>query len=110
MGEEFFYSGPGRPVLKKPEPAFWEIDPRSSGFIASTIPQILEMQEATRAAIEKVLKSGAQEYHVGSRGLTRLSLKDLRETLAYWDNALAAVGPAGNLSSIQTRRGVPTDT
>ena len=60
---------------------FWNTPGSSGGSMALTPAIITEMQQATLAAIQKVLSSGAQEYHIGSRGLKRLSLEDLRKML-----------------------------
>lgn len=60
------------------------------------------------AAIRKAVNSGAYEYHVGSRGLKRFTLKELQDLLAFWTNA-ANDAALGYSSAIQTRRGVPCD-
>jgi hypothetical protein len=88
---------------------FWDI-PAGGGSIALTPEYIAAMQAATFEAIRKTLNSGVQEYHVGSRGLKRLSLKDLQDLFDYWRNAAGAISPDGiTMSAIQTRRGVPCD-
>ena len=88
---------------------FWNISPASSGGSVWTPEIVEEYRQATLTAIQKVLSSGAQEYHIGSRGLKRLSLEDLRNLLEFWSNASAAISPNGSTSAIQTRRGVPCD-
>jgi len=88
---------------------FWDIPGAGGGSIALTPDYIVAMQAATFEAIQKTLSSGVQEYHVGSRGLKRLSLKDLQDLFDYWRNAAGAIGPNGTMSAIQTRRGVPCD-
>lgn len=98
---------------RPPKPAgaaveFWETG-ASGGSITWTPAIVEQYRAATLAAIQKVLSSGAQEYHIGSRGLKRLSLEDLRKLLEFWSNAASAIGPAGVVSAIQTRRGVPCD-
>ena len=88
---------------------FWELPGTGGGSIVWTPVLIEEARAATLEALMKVLASGVEEYHVGSRGLKRLSLEDLRKLLDYWTNAAAAVSPSGVVSAIQTRRGVPCD-
>ena len=88
---------------------FWNISPTSGGSVTWTPAIVEEYRQATLAAIQKVLSSGAQEYHIGSRGLKRLSLEDLRKLLEFWSNASAAISPNATVSAIQTRRGVPCD-
>ena len=84
---------------------FWDIPAGSGGF---TYEYCILMRDATLAAINKLLRSGVQEYHVGSRGLKRLSLKDLQDFLKFWINA-ANDAALGYSSAIQTRRAVPCD-
>ena len=67
------------------------------------------MVEATLAAIKQTLDSRTQEYHVGSRGLKRLSIPDMQNLLDYWRNAAGAIGPNGTMSAIQCRRARPCD-
>ena len=86
---------------------FWNIS--SGGSVSWTPAVVEEYRQATLDAIQKVLSSGAQEYHIGSRGLKRLSLENLRNLLEFWSNASAAISPNGSTSAIQTRRGVPCD-
>jgi hypothetical protein len=84
---------------------FWVTTPPSGGF---TFEYCILQRDAVMAAINKVLASGVEEYHVGSRGLKRLSLKDLRDWLQFWLNA-ANDAALGFSSAIQTRRAVPCD-
>jgi hypothetical protein len=84
---------------------FWVITRPSGGF---PYDYCILQRDATMAAINKVLTSGVEEYHVGSRGLKRLSLKDLMDYLQFWINA-ANDAALGYSSAIQTRRGVPCD-
>lgn len=103
-------AGPPDPNAAGAGIRFWEIPGTTAGgSIAWTPVLIEEARGATLDALMKVLASGVEEYHVGSRGLKRLSLEDLRKLLDYWTNAAAAIGPNGVVSAIQTRRGVPCD-
>lgn len=97
-----------QPVTVAPriEPAFWVISiPRTGGW---PYDYCIAMRDAVVAAMNKVLTSGVEEYHVGSRGLKRLSLPDLQDLLVFWVNA-ANDAALGITSAIQTRRGVPCD-
>ena len=69
----------------------------------------LAQRDAVAAALMRAVESGVVEYHIGSRGLKRFSLKELQDLLMFWSNAAndAALGVAG--SSIQSRRAVPCD-
>jgi hypothetical protein len=73
-----------------------------------TYAYCVERRDAVVAALDKVLASGVQEYHIGSRGLTRLSLKDLQDLLVFWTNA-ANNAALGYSSAIQSRRAAPCD-
>lgn len=84
---------------------FWDTTPPQGGF---TLAICIEMREATLEAMRRVLASGVKSYHVGSRGLERLSLEDLRKLLEFWTNA-ANDALLGFSSAIQTRRAVPCD-
>jgi hypothetical protein len=68
----------------------------------------IQMRDSVLAAMQAALASGVVEYHVGSRGLKRFTLKELQDLLSFWQNAAndAALGPA---SAIQSRRAVPCD-
>ncbi len=66
------------------------------------------MRNLASDAIVKALNSGTYEYHVGSRGLKRFTLRELQDMLGFWSNA-AADAALGTYSAIQTRRAVPCD-
>jgi hypothetical protein len=57
--------------------------------------------------MSKLLSTGVSEYHVGSRGVKKFTLKELQDILAWWQWQLqtAMVG-----SSIIAKRAIPTDT
>jgi len=59
-------------------------------------------------ALMAALNSGVFEYHIGSRGLKRYSLKELEAVIQFWSNA-AADAALGTYSAIQCRRAVPCD-
>jgi hypothetical protein len=65
-----------------------------------------EMVDEILDAIRRTLKSGVLKYNVGSRGLERLSLKDLMDALNFWTKQLE-LATAG--SSIIAKRAIPTD-
>jgi hypothetical protein len=92
-------------TVVSPTIAFWETGVPNSGW---DYIYCITRRDAVVAAMDKVLASGVQEYHVGSRGLTRLSLRDLQDLLVFWTNA-ANSAALGYSSAIQTRRGVPCD-
>ena len=61
-------------------------------------------------AIRRATASGVVEYHIGSRGLRRFDLKELRELFAFWSNAAQdAMAMSSMGSAIQSRRAVPCD-
>jgi hypothetical protein len=93
------------PSLKLAQVNFWDISYPRGGFPYDIC--ILK-RDAVLAAMDKVLASGVEEYHVGSRGLKRLSLKDLQDLLKFWTNA-ANDAALGISSAIQSRRAVPCD-
>jgi hypothetical protein len=65
----------------------------------------LEVAEAMRKCMAS---GGVQEYHIGSRGLKRYTLKDLQDLYAFWTNE-ANTCMDFPPSSIQCRRGIPCD-
>ena len=85
--------------------SFWQ-----TNIIRSGLPYeiCVQMRDAVLEAMGKALASGVVEYHVGSRGLRRFTLKELQDLLTFWQNAAndAAQGP---MSAIQSRRAVPCD-
>jgi hypothetical protein len=85
--------------------SFWPI-PRIGRSTLLPPDIIREMIEATLEAIKRTLASGVQSYNIGSRGLTRLSLKDLMDALDFWRKELE-IAEGG--SSIVAKRAVPTD-
>ena len=65
-----------------------------------------QMRDEILVAMSKALASGVVEYHVGSRGLKRFTLKELQDLLIFWTNQLQAEIMG---SGIIVRRGIPTD-
>lgn len=53
------------------------------------------------AAEDKVAEG--QSYSIGDRALTRADLKEIRETITYWDNKVQSLSRGG----MRTRRAVP---
>jgi hypothetical protein len=86
---------------------FWQVP---ANYVSGSLPYdyCIQMRDATLAAMQRVLSSNVQEYHVGSRGLKRLSLSDLQNLLTFWMNA-ANDAALGAYSGIQSRRAVPCD-
>jgi hypothetical protein len=64
----------------------------------------LEVSEAMR----KAMQSGVAEYHVGSRGLKRYTLKELQDLYAFWTHE-ASTNEGDPASSIKCKRGIPCD-
>jgi len=84
---------------------FWPIPHMGRGTILP--PDICqEMIDEILDAIRRTLKSGVQQYHVGSRGLQYISLNDLLKALDFWTKQLEL---AQTGSSIICKRGIPTD-
>jgi hypothetical protein len=94
-----------QPVSSAPSVNFWTIVVRPGGW---PYDYCIIRRDAVVAAMDAVLASGVEEYHAGSRGLKRLSLKDLQNLLVFWTNA-ANDAALGFSSAIQTRRAVPCD-
>jgi hypothetical protein len=90
---------------------FWEIPAaiyQSSGISYLYPPALCkEMISATMDAMRKALSTGVVEYHVGSRGLKRFTLAELKDFLGFWNNMWDASIWGG---SIVARRAIPTDT
>jgi hypothetical protein len=90
---------------------FWEIPVATyhSSSISYLYPASLckEMINATMDAMRKALATGVVEYHVGSRGLKRFTLAELKDFLGFWNNMWDASMWGG---SIVARRAIPTDT
>lgn len=78
-------------------------------YVGWSVAYCIERRDAVVAAIDRAVESGVAEYHIGSRGLKRFTLKELTDLLHFWMNAAndAAMGVAG--SSIQSRRAIPCD-
>lgn len=71
-------------------------------------PELInQMINAILQAMSKAISSGVAEYHVGSRGLKRFTLKELTDLLAFWKQQELLTANGG--SSMMARRGVPTD-
>lgn len=85
---------------------FWETPPISS--LTRLYPPSLcqEMIVATLEAMRRALASGTVEYHIGSRGLKRFTLAELKDFLGFWNTMLDASIWGG---SIVARRAIPTD-
>jgi hypothetical protein len=86
--------------------AFWETPPISSLSLLYPPALCQEMIHATLDAMRKALASGTVEYHIGSRGLKRFTLAELKDFLGFWNTMLDASIWGG---SIVARRGIPTD-
>jgi hypothetical protein len=85
---------------------FWPVvAPRTGGF---SYDFAILCRDEVVVAIRKAVNSGTVEYHIGSRGLKRFSLKELQDLLAFWTNA-ANDAALGYSSAIQTRRAAPCD-
>ena len=99
-------TGLGKPLRSEGETVpWWPLPPKSAvRAIDETTAQ--EMIDLIIETMRRVLNSGAQEYHIGSRGLKRLNLGDLKDLLDWWTQTKedAAAG-----SSIKSRRAMPTD-
>jgi len=66
---------------------------------------ILEIMQA----MEKALATGVVEYHIGSRGLKRFTLKELTDLLDWWRGEdIIALDPSIG-RGMQARRAYPTD-
>ena len=94
-----------QPVACPTTIGFWPLPVLPTGIPYSIC--IVRRDEAI-AAYDRALKSGVVEYHVGSRGLKRFTLKELLDAVNYWVNAAndAALGAS---SAIQSRRAIPCD-
>ena len=57
---------------------------------------------------EKAVATG-QSYKIGTRSLTRASLADIRERIAYWRNEVAKLESGRSSSGRRVFRGVPRD-
>jgi hypothetical protein len=66
-----------------------------------------EMIADIKAAMKRLLDSGVKKYNIGSRGLERLTFKELQDALLYWLNQRQALLYGG---SMVARRVIPTDT
>jgi hypothetical protein len=80
-----------------------------------TVPSIVTVEYCIEAlgevaeALRKAAASGVVEYHIGSRGLKRFSVAELKDLYAFWKNEAQNVALEGLGSSIQSRRAVPCD-
>lgn len=89
---------------------FWDIPGAGGGsIIAYTPAQVAQALADALAAYHKAMASGTKSYHVGTRGLERISIPDILEAIKFWTNMQGAISPNGTMSAIQTRRGVPCD-
>jgi hypothetical protein len=75
----------------------------------TTVEYCLEAIAEVHEALRRAASSGVVSYNVGSRGLVRYSIPDLKELLAVWKDELQNAYLAGMGSSIQSRRAVPCD-
>lgn len=83
--------------------SFWPIPSPPWIFSQETC---YEMIAQIQTCMAKLLSTGVSEYHVGSRGVKRFTLRELQDLLAWWQWQLQTA-VAG--SSIIARRAVPTD-
>jgi hypothetical protein len=83
--------------------------------IFATIPPIVTIDYCIQAineaaeAIRRATSSGVVEYNIGSRGLKRFTIAELKEAYTFWKDELQNVMLEGAGSSIQSRRAVPCD-
>ena len=89
--------------VTKVDISFWPIPAYGVGI---PLEICIKMIEQILVAMDKALATGVVEYHVGSRGLKRFTLKELMDLLAWWtrQKEIAIWG-----SGIIARRSVPTD-
>jgi hypothetical protein len=85
--------------------SFWPVVVNPGGF---TYEFAILCRDEVVVALRKAIAGGTVEYHVGSRGLKRFTLKELQDLLVFWNNA-AADAALGVSSAIQTRRAIPCD-
>jgi hypothetical protein len=85
---------------------FWPIP---DGTVPIDLEYCLRAKYQAAEAIVKATASGVVEYHVGSRGLRRFTLKELQELYAFWKNEAVEAAQIGLGSAIQSRRAVPCD-
>ena len=85
---------------------FWPIPP---GTVIIDLEYCLTARYEVAQAIRKAVASGVVEYHIGSRGLKRFTLKELQDLFAFWSNAANDAAAEGVGSAIQSRRAVPCD-
>jgi hypothetical protein len=81
--------------------------PVGTGFL--TVEYCLTALGEVAEALRRSVASGVVEYHIGSRGLKRFTLKELQDLFAFWKNAANDAMAAGFGSAIQTKRAVPCD-
>jgi hypothetical protein len=86
--------------------SFW---PVPAGTAVIDLDYCLTARWEVAEAIRRATASGVVEYHVGSRGLRRFSLKELQDLYAFWSNAANDAAVAGAGSAIQSRRVIPCD-
>lgn len=98
------YKKPERIVRSEGETVAWWPVPRSTrGIDAATAQQMID---DIIAAMSKIINSGTSEYKIGSRGLKRLSLRELRDLLDWWNQTKDDILSG---SSIKSRRAMPID-
>lgn len=86
--------------------SFWPIP---SGTLPIDLEYCLRARWEVAEALRRAAASGVVEYHIGSRGLRRFDIKELRELYAFWTNAANDAAVEGLGSAIQSRRAVPCD-
>lgn len=71
---------------------------------------LAQAQEHLEMWLEAELEvTTSQSYQLGSRSLTRANLKEIRETIDYWQKKVNDLLAARNGGRNKVRRGVPRD-
>jgi len=99
-------SSNGGSAAYAPRISFWPIP---VGSVIVDLEYCLIARSEVAEALRKAVASGVVEYHIGSRGLKRFTLKELQDLFAFWSNAANDAAAVGLGSAIQSRRAVPCD-
>jgi hypothetical protein len=93
------------PIIEIDQP-FWDIEVMPAGGFPRSL--IAEMIKAILKGMKKAIESGVVEYHIGSRSLRRMSLKELTDFLKFWQSqdAIAITGAGWGMVA---KRAYPTD-
>jgi hypothetical protein len=86
--------------------SFWPIP---EGTTPIDVEYCLRARWEVAEALRRAAASGVVEYHIGSRGLRRFDIKELRELYAFWSNAANDALTEGLGTAIQSRRATPCD-